>query len=235
MSILKEMCTEEIEDPNVRTTYQYVLYLRDRLQTVVELAKEKSASRYKKYYDREARKRSLKIGDKALILMPTDNNKLRPQWKGPFEVVKKVNRVDYQLNIQGKVKTFHINLVKKFVERSRYETVDVVTGESVFGIVNAIVDDCVADNTQDGQLEDYPELDSCGCAEMDVNSALSTEERKRLIGLVSKYGDVLQDKPGVTNVLEYDIRMVSEKPNYVINRSIPFGNGQLVSRQWSII
>lgn len=80
-----------------------------------------------------------------------------------------------------------------------------MTDESVFGIVNAIVDDCVADNTQDGQLEDYPELDSCGCAEMDVNSALSTEERKRLIGLVSKYGDVLQDKPGVTNVLKYDI------------------------------
>lgn len=49
------------------------------------------------------------------------------------------------------MKTFHINLVKKFVERSRYETVDVVTDESVFGIVNAIVDDCVADNTQDGQ------------------------------------------------------------------------------------
>lgn len=41
MSILKEMCTEEIEDPNVRTTYQYVLYLKDILQTVVELAKKK--------------------------------------------------------------------------------------------------------------------------------------------------------------------------------------------------
>lgn len=79
MSILKEMCTEEIEDPNVRTTYQYVLDLKDRLQTVAELVKEnleKSASRYRKYYDRKARNRSLQVGDKALILMPTDNNKL---------------------------------------------------------------------------------------------------------------------------------------------------------------
>lgn len=225
MSILKEKCTEEIEDPNVRTTYQYVLDLKDRLQTMAELAKEnlvKSTSRYKKYYDRKARNRSLQVGDKALILMPTDNNKLLLQWKGPFEVVKKVNRLYYQLNIQGKVKTFHINLLKKYVERSQYETVDVVREESVFGIVKAIVVDCVADTTQDGQLEDYPELDSCGCAEMDVNSALSTEERKRLMGMVSKYGDDLQDKPGVTNVLEHDIRMVSEKPIYVKNRSIPF-------------
>lgn len=186
MSILKEMCTEEIEDPNVRTTYQYVLDLKDRLQTMAELAKEnleKSASRYKKYYDRKARNRSLQVGDKALILMPTDNNKLLLQWKGPFDVVKKVIRVDYQLNIQGKVKTFHINLLKKYVERLQYETVNVVTDESVFGIVNAIVVDCVADTTQDGQLEDYPELDSCGCAEMDVNSALSTEERKPFLSI----------------------------------------------------
>lgn len=72
-----------------------------------------------------------------------------------------------------------------------------MTDESVFGNVNAVVDDCVADTTQDGQLEDYPELDPSGCAEMDVNSALLTEERKRLVGMVSKYGDVLQDKPGV--------------------------------------
>lgn len=55
MSILKEMCTEEIDDPNVRITYQYVLDLKDRLQRMAELAKEnleKSASRYKKYYDK---------------------------------------------------------------------------------------------------------------------------------------------------------------------------------------
>lgn len=106
-----------------------------------------------------------------------------------------------------------------------------MTEESVFGIVNAIVVDCVADTTQDGQLEDYPELDYCGCAKMDVNSALSTEERKRLMGMVSKYGDVLQDKPGVTNVLEHDIRMVSEKPIYVKNRSIPFSLKDTVNKE----
>lgn len=145
--------------------------------------------------------------------------------------MKKVNRVDYQLNIQGKVKTFHINLLKKYVERSQCETVNVVTDERVFGIVNAIVVDCVADTTQDGQLEHYPELDSCECAEMDVNSALSTEERKRLMGMVSKYGDVLVDKPGVTNVLEHDIRMVSEKPIYVKNRSIPFSLEDTVNKE----
>lgn len=34
---------EEIEDPYVRTTYQYVLNLKDRLQTMSELAKKKTS------------------------------------------------------------------------------------------------------------------------------------------------------------------------------------------------
>lgn len=70
---------------------------------------------------------------------------------------------------------------------------------------------------------------------MDVNSALSTEERKRLMGMVSKYGYVLQDKPGVTNVLEHDIQMVSEKPIYVKNRSIPFSLEDTVNKEVNVM
>lgn len=44
------------------------------------------------------------------------------------------------------MKIFYINFVKKFVEWLWYEIVDVVIDESVFGIVNVIVDDCVVDN-----------------------------------------------------------------------------------------
>ncbi|XP_065921901.1 uncharacterized protein [Magallana gigas] len=104
ISILKELWTNDIPDPNVKTTYQYVLDLKDKLQSMAELAKEsleKSSTRYKKHYDRKTRTRSLKVGDKALVLLPTDNNKLLLQWKGPFVVTKKVNRVDYQLDMQG--------------------------------------------------------------------------------------------------------------------------------------
>lgn len=60
-----------------------------------------------------------------------------------------------------------------------------MTDESACGIVKAMVDKCVADTTQDGQLEDYPELDPCGCAEMEVNSALSTKKQEKLLKIVS--------------------------------------------------
>ena len=58
----------------MKTTYQYTLDLKDRLETMAQLAKEnleKSATRYKKHYDGNARNRSLKVGDKALVLLPT--------------------------------------------------------------------------------------------------------------------------------------------------------------------
>ena len=233
MAILKELCTKEIEDPNVKTTYQYVLDLKEKLESMAQLAREnleKSATRYKKYYDKRARNRTLKVGDKALILMPTDHNKLLLQWKGPFDIVKKVNRVDYQLKMNGKVKTFHINLLKKYVERAQGNNVFVVTDESVFGTVNATFVDCVRDATQEGQLDDYPTLDADQGTAVDINGSLSNEEREKLMSLIAKYVDVLQDQPGSTTILEHDIRMVSDKPIYVKTRSVPFSLEETVKR-----
>lgn len=60
-----------------------------------------------------------------------------------------------------------------------------MTDGSACGIVKAMVDKGVADTTQDGQLEDYPELDPCGCTEMEVNSALSTKKQEKLLKIVS--------------------------------------------------
>ena len=40
MTILKELWTEEIADPQVGTTYQYVLDLRERLESTAALARE---------------------------------------------------------------------------------------------------------------------------------------------------------------------------------------------------
>ena len=54
-------------------------------------------------------------------MLTTDNNKLVLHWKGPLPVTKKVNRADYQLDMPGKMKNFHINMLKKYFERTRAE------------------------------------------------------------------------------------------------------------------
>ena len=117
MTVLREMWTNEDSAPDVKTTYQYVIDLKDRLAKTCELAQQelkKSSARYKKYYDRKTRSRTFKVGDKVLMLLPTDHNKILMQWKGPYTVVEKRGVADYRIDVDGKLKTFHANLLKKY-------------------------------------------------------------------------------------------------------------------------
>ena len=58
MQVLRELWRKDIEDPQVRTTYQYVLDLRERLESTVSLAQQnlQNMSKYKKYYNRKSRR-----------------------------------------------------------------------------------------------------------------------------------------------------------------------------------
>lgn len=79
-----------------------------------ELQKAKASQ--KKYYDRKLRVRQLFAGDKVLLLLPSETNKLILTWKGPFTVVEKRNDYDYLIDLGSRVSLFHMNLLKKYEE-----------------------------------------------------------------------------------------------------------------------
>ena len=56
---------------------------------------QKVQGKQKAYYDRRAKPPSFKVGDKVLLLLPTDSNKLLLQWRGPFEIVEVLNVLPY--------------------------------------------------------------------------------------------------------------------------------------------
>ena len=81
MTILKELWTGENEWTEVKTSYQYVLNLRERLEETMKLAQEeltKSQIRYKKNYHKKTKDRLFNEGDRVLVMLPTnkvcDNN-----------------------------------------------------------------------------------------------------------------------------------------------------------------
>ena len=79
MQVLRELWTKDIEDSQVRTTYQYVLDLMERLESTVSLAQQNlqnMSKKYIKYYNRKSRRRHLKVSSKVLVLLPTKTNKL---------------------------------------------------------------------------------------------------------------------------------------------------------------
>ena len=70
--------------PEVKTSYEYITELRERLEDSLKLAQEelqKSQKRYKKHYDKKAKSIHLEIGDQVLILLLTDSYKLLMQWR----------------------------------------------------------------------------------------------------------------------------------------------------------
>ena len=120
IQILKQLWSREIEDPEVRSSYQYVIELRDRLESSLAIAQDnlsKMPRKYKRHYDQKACKRQLKVNYKVLVLLPTDKNKLLMGWKGPYDVVEKLSPLDNRIRIGGKEKSFHINMLKQYLQR----------------------------------------------------------------------------------------------------------------------
>ncbi|XP_033117955.1 uncharacterized protein LOC117117679 isoform X2 [Anneissia japonica] len=69
IAILSELMTGENETPETKTTYEYVLDLRNRLEETCESAHAeftKSSARYKKYYDKKARSRGFELAQQSL-------------------------------------------------------------------------------------------------------------------------------------------------------------------------
>ena len=139
MQILKELWTDETTDPEVKTTYEYVIDLRDRLEETYMLAHnelEKSSTNYKRYFNKKAKDRQLKVGDQVLLLLPKYKNNVEMMWQGPNRIVEKLGSLDYRIKMDnGNVKIFHINMLKKYLDRpqedkrERIETVCVAVVE----------------------------------------------------------------------------------------------------------
>jgi len=115
MTVLKRIWTGEKEDAKVKTAYQYVVDLHERIEETCELAKNELSKIQvwnQKYYNRRARDRKLHVGDSVLLLLPIEQNKLALAWCGPYTVVGTVGDVDYKIEINpGKVKTYQINML----------------------------------------------------------------------------------------------------------------------------
>ena len=93
--------------------------LCEKLEGTLKLAHtklQKAQHKGKHYYDRKTKVRKLTPGDKELVLLPTDHNKLLMQGKGPFEV-SAVGLNYYKVRVKGKERVYHANLLKKYFER----------------------------------------------------------------------------------------------------------------------
>jgi transposase InsO family protein len=216
VTILKELWTKETPETEVRSTYQYVLNLRNRLEETCKLAKEalaKSARRYKKNFDRKTRNRSFVKGDKVLVLLPTDRNKLLMQWKGPYVVLEKVGINDYRLQLPGQTKLFHANLLRKYLERKEDEKSTSKTNETcstAVGVVSIEGDEELEMGKLDITLPSLTETETY--KDVRVNKDLGEDQIGQAQGIMKDFAGVLTDLPGRTDLIEHKIKLLDQKP-----------------------
>ena len=218
LSILHEIWANDELDTSIRTSYRHVLELRDRLEDAAKVAKENSkvsANKYKEYFDRKARPRKLSVGDEVLLLLPTDKNKLLMQWRGPYKVVEaRSNNVDYVINVRGKHRVYHINMLKKFHKRGIEERVNAVpeTREPVEFMLNAVHVGMLEIDKGCSELQEVDIVADEGGSNVNIDDNLSQAQKSDLQAVVEQYPDVLSDIPGKTDRLTHSMTLTSDMP-----------------------
>ena len=219
MQILKNLWTEEKNDGSeVRGSYQYVIELRDRLESTLELAREQlkgAQEKQRKYADRGAKLRSFREGEEVLILLPTDQNKLLMQWKGPYVIADKVSSHNYKVRVRGKEKVYHVNLLKKYIRRPEAAVPEDVCRGILQVASVAVIEE--GEEVEEGEIE--AELLPLGSPKPeetrdDVKLAkdLPAEQRADLEKLLSKHHGTFTDRPGRCHVAEHRVDLISEQP-----------------------
>ena len=92
VQILKELWTGETDGTEIKTSFRYIIELRQRLDNTMKISQEellKSRKKTKTLYDQSAKEREFHKGDKVLLLLTTDTNKLFMQWKGPYKTISR--------------------------------------------------------------------------------------------------------------------------------------------------
>ena len=219
MFILKELWTKELEEPEVKNSYQYVFELREKLEDTLKLVHtelQKAQNKGKHYYDRKTKVRKFVPGDKVLVLLPTNHNKLLMQWKGPFEVSAVVGLNDYRVRVKGKERVYHANLLKKYFERE-----DPVSVGAVAVGTNANI----SKNEQvESEVEEVDPVDSIDFLEIGgyvakesvndvtIGDNLSHEQRAEFMDLPNEFQSLFTEAPGTTSLAQHHIKLTSDQP-----------------------
>ena len=97
------------------------------------------------------------------------------QWKGPYEVVEVVNRMDYKIDVNGVVSTYHANMLKQYVECLNELSHCLLSAEAI-------------ESFDDADIEDFP-LDDCtfptakkpeSLRDVSISNTLTSEQRKEV-------------------------------------------------------
>ncbi|GFU36346.1 retrovirus-related Pol polyprotein from transposon 17.6 [Trichonephila clavipes] len=162
----------------------------------------------KTWYDENAVKREFKDGNLVLVLATSRANKLAVQWIGPGTILNKISETNYLVEIPCRRETsqiYHINMLKLYYKRPEH--------------VNVIINDETQNSLADQELE-IPYLENNSLVydfegviqASELNKHLHDKQMNRQCELLNKYSKCFSNNPGLTNLVEHEIQLVSDQP-----------------------
>ncbi|XP_052673702.1 uncharacterized protein LOC128155864 [Crassostrea angulata] len=145
--------------------------------------------------------------------------------KGEVPAVS-LGQMDYKIDMGGKLKTFHANLLKKYVERDTLNC-GVLSTCAISLIDFSDLDD---DEQQDSIL--MPPVTQTETAK-DIKFAdrLTPDQLETAKSLCDSFSDVFTDIPGITNLVEHKIVVTSSEPVRVKPYPIPFSTEKTITEE----
>ena len=193
LDVLKE---EWIQNPESETdVLSFVMEVKDRMELAKEVVEQNAKiakAKQKEYYDQKAREINLNVGDKVLLLLPTSKKKFVAKWQGPYTVLRRVGKVNYEIEMPdkgGRKQVFHVNHLSKWKERSCQ--------------VNAVIED------GDG-LEEHQWTNTTG--DIQFGEQVPESRRREIHSVLSKFPQVTGNAPGRTNKITHRIRTADCTP-----------------------
>ncbi|MBN3286867.1 NYNRI protein, partial [Polyodon spathula] len=186
LDLIREGWEEQSKES--KNVVKYVLQLRDRLELVGRLAHDNLKAAQQKQqqsYNKNARIRNFRPGDKVLLLLPSSESKLFAKWQGPFQVIRAIGKVNYEIRQPGRRKEsqiYHVNLLKPWKEREVHFISPVQEGED-FG----------------------PSIESESAIEVPMGEQLTPDQREEVSNLIKMFSDVFSNVPGRTHLIEHAI------------------------------
>ncbi|KAL6458124.1 hypothetical protein MHYP_G00333540 [Metynnis hypsauchen] len=174
--------------------------MRDKLEKLTVLVRgnmERAQANQKRWYDAASRKRELKVGEKALILLPTSDISLLAKWQGPYEVKRRLGQTTYELYLPDRKKTnqtFHINMLRRWQD-------DGPTSTEQFWLR-------AVEEEEEFEEQYFPVAQDRGVA---VSLSHLSQQQQHTLKQVIPQG-LFREEPGHTDLIEHSIKLNSTEP-----------------------
>ena len=235
ISVLKDLWTREISEGEVRTTAEHVVTLRNRIAETCELAHQnlaKAADKQARIFDKRTTDRSFNEGDQVLLLLPEKHNKLQLSWRGPFVVKKRVGLCDYQIDLSGKLKLFHANLLKAYTQRATVASAAIVVEEEeVKGISGEEQDREIVPNRPEAGISLLPLKSAEYVSDVHVADSLNPKQKADIAELCEKHKKQFTDIPLRCSAGTCEIALENQTPVYVKQYPLPHSQGDAVKQE----